>query len=349
MRNQVIRYVLVFTFLAVGNAWAGPKDENSLNWAVVKIGGVSKGAVVDSGGFNSVSYVDAIAMGILNADGSPKNPPSGSKDIQGVQCDGFDVSASFNPAKATPKAGGGVTLSSEGTEETTTTKVYVPRKSEPDDKRKTIPTKLGRGIVGTAYNGRRLIPWDFGPTAPGSLQNIRGSKWASVNPPPQNIPFTLRPGQVMAGVSVDGVTTSANLTFLPTTMISPGMAHLIGFTPTGVFSPDLYLQQSLFTDGFISAPVGTQVSLLAGFAEIVLPSAAGPFDVGDVAVVVDPELSTGLVLGTDALIPPFRGGYLTSDMFYLTAATPEPSTLTMWGSGVLGVGCFLRKRLLTQT
>ena len=50
-----------------------------------------------------------------------------------------------------------MTLSSEGTEETTTTKVYVPRKSEPDDKRKTIPTKLGRGIVGTAYNGRRWL------------------------------------------------------------------------------------------------------------------------------------------------------------------------------------------------
>jgi hypothetical protein len=307
---------------------------------MVTIGGVTKGAVVDSGGFTSVSYVDAVAMGLLDASGNPVGTPTGTKTVNGVECNTFSVSMGYNPAKASPSG----TLSKNGDPVTTTTDVIVPKKAadqsgtaaEKAAKRDSIPTKLGRDIVGVEITGKRLVPWDFGLDPGGSGKDIRGSKYAGA-PLPSDILFLVESGPILADVLMNGISTSAGITFLPPTMVSPGLAQVIGFTATDTFTPDLTLQQSLFADGFINDLSGTAISLASGFADLVLPSTNGPYAVGQVAVVVDPELTMDAVLGSDALIPPFHGGYLDSDSFHLVSDAPEPSTLSLLAAALVGI------------
>jgi hypothetical protein len=329
--------------LGWGTVWAGPGDHNSLNWALLTIGGVSKGAIVDSGGFTSISYVDAIAMGILNSDGSPKitpNPPTANDNINGVACNVFTVSTSFKPATND----GAGHLSANGTSETSNLTFKVPKSSDPNRGR--VPTKLGRDVVGVAFNGRRLVPWDFGGalTSNGNVVNLRGSKWADAGPPlPADIQFPLSqlepPG--IAGVSVNGVSTFADLSFLPTTMISPVFAQSIGFISSSLFTPDSDLANSLFADGYVSDP--TAISFESGFADIVIPSLTGPYKIAEVAVDVNPELTVPVVLGGDALLPTYKGGYLTSTEYIITSI-PEPCTLLLSAIAVCLVVGPLRSR-----
>ncbi len=322
--------LIVGAMLIAGSILAGPGDKTSLDWAVVTIGGVSRGAVVDSGGFTSVSYVDAIAMGLLDSTGNPKTTPTGTETVNGVTCDAFSVPLGYKPATALNGH-----VKGNGDTNTTTTTVYVPQKGA--DNKDSIPTKLGRDIVGVEINGKRLVPWDFGADPAGSGKNIRGSKYASAAPLPSDIVFPLQTGSILTGVVVNGVTVSADLTFLPTTMLSPAFAQEIGFTATDTLTLPSDLQQSLFTDGYISEPLGTSVTLASGFLDFVLPSTAGSYTVDEVAVAVNPELGTDLVLGSDALIPPDHGGYIDNDSFRIVSDVPEPSSLLLVAISLAGI------------
>ena len=125
---------------------------------------------------------------------------------------------------------------------------------------------------------------------------------------------------------MNGVSTFADLSFLPTTMISPVFAQSIGFISSSLFTPDSDLANSLFADGYVSDP--TAISFESGFANIVMPSLTGPYTIAEVAVDVNPELTVPVVLGGDALLPANEGGYLTSTEYIITSI-PEPCTLLL--------------------
>jgi hypothetical protein len=325
-------------------SWAGPGDLGTDYEVQIKIGDFTAGAKADSGGTTSLSFADAKAAGLLDADGNPTQPATPSEVGKGPVTIRTHTFSSVSIAVTGKNASGTAT----GSTQTVTASLVVPQKpanqtgtpAEQTAKTNSLTNKIGKNVVGQVVNGMKLALIDTPTTTPG--KNDRGTEWKTASLPAHVIPVTigsLDPGTpvLISSARLDFLSTDAFLSTLGTTLIPAPVAFSIGLTPVGTFLLDADTQAALFTEGFVSTLPSTPLSLSFGFLDVALPAMDGPFEVTGVAALINPQFDT-VVLGGNALIPTSFESFLdnTSSTFALQAVS-EPATWVLLSVGLGGL------------
>ena len=167
-------------------AHAGPEDQFTKYPVGIEIGGVTVGAIADSGGTTTISFDDAKRMGFLDANGDPDFPADGTQRMGGtgggsVTCHIFrNITIKVQPRKADGTANGPA-------REINVT-VFVPKKpseqtgandAEKNKKTKSVPTKIGANVCGATIDGHKLDFTDVATNDP--KKNKRSTGWRQLN------------------------------------------------------------------------------------------------------------------------------------------------------------------------
>lgn len=326
----------------------GVKDKTTPFPLKFTVGGKTVDAEYDTDGVTTFSFEDAKKFGLLNDDGTPKETPTGEGAIRGVGSTGiktyiFSVSLTVQGAAA----GGGVSKPA-GPKGTETVEVQVPQRSanqegtaeEKERKTSAVPTLLGKEHAAMEWGGKRIQIIDR-PVPGAPLTDVRASVLADAQPGPV-VPIQLVPDTRIFGALIAGVLADPRVTFLPTTIVSSDFARGIGLTPVGIASVDPETLGAWYLHGFISTlPGSSSVDLPFGLLDVVLPSTGGPIVFNDVAAYISDEVD-GVVLGGNSLLPEGYAGYLDGAGLHLVA--PEPGTLTLIGTGMVGLAALMRRR-----
>ena len=366
--SRLVRIIALVT-LAIGLqaiAMAGPRDLRTNYYVKIQVvNGTSISAPVnavdDTGGTTSLSFTDATAYGLLDAAGDPTRTPDDVRAIGGTG--GGSVRAYvFNDVKLqiTPATFGG--KRTNGDARTVTTTVVVPEKpaNQPstetdlarrtaDQQRKTasLITKIGKNTAGLKFGTGRLMTLDDGPALP-TFPNNRYTTWSDPKPKvvlPVNFGSA---GQIfMPGVSMNGTLFDPRVGTGSASIIPSNIAAELGVSLMGSQTLSFETQSSLFYDGLINTLPGIPLTLQYGMVTVTLPSTEGPFSMGSIEVLINPQ-SDQLYLGANGIVPQYYGGWFDNGTStYNLASIPEPGTLLLLASGFLSLTGFLRKRLFT--
>ncbi len=337
MSNRCVAlYLLIAAVCALSlqlGVRAGPGDQGTKYPVGIGIGTFNGSGIVDSGGTTTLSFADAKAAGLLDANGDPVNPPAGSRTLGGtgggsVRCHVFNNV----PITITPRNADGTP---NGAPRTVNATVYVPKKpadqNPPDQEKKTnsVATKLGANIVGATIGGGKLDLIDTpNPATPNT--NTRSTGWTNPDPPTppepppppppvptpseKRVPIRLSDGiyYIRPMIGPLGFVTDVFIGTAPVTLIPYQHAGDCGFVQTGSLVLPRDIHAALFTEGYLDTlPDNGPLVLFSGYLpDIALPTddPAQPYaHIHNVAACINPQ-SEKFLFGANACIPYWPNG-----------------------------------------
>ena len=340
-----IRTIAAITTLTLASvlAHAGPEDQFTKYPVGVSIGGVTVGAIADSGGTTTISFEDAKRMGFLDANGDPEFEADGTQNMGGtgggsVTCHIFrNIDVTVQPRNADGTA--------NGPARTIKVTVFVPKKpseqtgdnnAEKEKKTKSVPTKIGANVCGATIDGHKLDFTDVATNDP--KKNKRSTGWRQLNgggggggggadrrapiqeddnyedeavfePHLDNLLINDVPIQIV------------QLNLAPVSCMGQQAAQQLGLEMMGPEVLDFENHQILFMAGLtdILPDQNEELILPMGRCHVAIPTLEGdPIQLQPVRVFVLPQGNPGLVaLGGNALVPPQTSMWLDSDTHQL--------------------------------
>ncbi len=332
--------------LASTFALAGPEDQATKYPVGIGIGDqMVEGGIVDSGGTTTISFSHAWALGLIDDDGNPVNPPDGSVSLGGtggasVKCHKFNNVK----IKVQPKNADG---SNNGPAKEITVTVYVPKKPADQDganddakakKTNSVVTKIGANVVGAKFGDSKLDLTDKSTNDP--KKNERSTGWAKVAsegekkaPVVEDDNFedeVIEESYLPTGASFNGVPAPAFVTSVPITGVSMPLAQAMNIFPVGQEMLDFENHAVLFLSGWTNVVPDPQnpVWLPWGYAMVQIPTTdGGTLDVQPVRTFILPlgfiEDPTLAIVGANGLIPADHHGSFDNDQNLLHVSAGE--------------------------
>jgi hypothetical protein len=367
MRGFICRAVAGLLLLSAGGSAQGqvfPAGKFDLFTKFPILVGVDGGpmleGIYDTGGVTSLSFADAQRIGILGADGRPTPGYTPLGDPAGLPITGAGggqvlanaFAVNLNVQGAAPREQGGIEpagpVGAAGQ-----VPVFVPVRpddqpgSTPEERERqteSIPTLLGANLAAFDFAGQRIKILDARSDNP--LRNLRATVLASVDTRDPFIPFQGSPVPTVAGAAVNGTSVTANVTLLPTTLISPTLAEALGIVPLGFTTLDPLVERALFAKGFIDAlPGAAPLSRPFGVANFALPSSGGVIQVSSAYTLIVAG-GAELVIGGNVLVPEGYTAYVSEQGLHLSAV-PEPAPVILTGAGIASLAVVATRRSRT--
>jgi hypothetical protein len=358
LRTHAGKFALI-AFLGLSGAltFAGPEDQATKYPVGIGIGDqMVEGGIVDSGGTTTISFSHAWALGLIDDDGNPVNPPDGTVTLGGtgggsVKCHKFNNVK----IKVQPKNADGT---NNGPAKEVTVTVYVPMKPEDQDgandaekskKTNSVVTKIGANVVGAKFGDSKLDLTDKATDDP--KKNKRSTGWAKLAaqgekkaPVVEDDNFedeVFQQSVLPGGARFNGLQTPAFVTSVPVTGVAMPLAQAMNIVPVGQEPLDFESHSVLFLSGWTSVIPDAQnpVMLPWGYAMVQIPTDnGGTIDVQPVRTFILPmgfvENPVLAIVGTNGLIPADHHGWFENDTNLLhVSAGPGPCAADFNGDG----------------